>query len=73
LPCQSSFVAVHRVHHARQHGIEELARLFRIAVGEQLHGVLQVRKEHGDVLALAFQSAFGGEDLLREIGWGIGE
>jgi hypothetical protein len=29
--------------------------------------------EHGDLLALAFERAFGGEDLLREIGRGVGE
>jgi hypothetical protein len=44
-----------------------------VAVREQLHGPLQVGKQHGDLFALAFQRAAGGEDFLREIGWGVGE
>ena len=31
-------------------------------------GVFEVGKQHGDLLALAFQGAAGGEDLLGEIG-----
>ena len=68
-----AFVAVHGGHHAFQHGIEELPRLFRIAVGQQLHGAFEVGKQHRDLLALAFQGTAGGENLLREIGWGVGE
>ena len=51
-----AFVAVDGLHHSLEHRVEELARLLGIAVGEQLHGALEVGEEHGDLLALAFQS-----------------
>ena len=38
-------------------GIEELARLLGVAVGQQLRGALEVGKQHRDLLALAFQGA----------------
>jgi len=42
-------------------------RVLGIAVSEQLHGALEVGKQHGDLLALAFESRLGGEDLLSEM------
>ena len=66
-----ALVAVHRLHHALEHRVEELARLLRIAVGEQLHRALQVGEQHRDLLALAFERAFGGEDLLGEMLGGV--
>jgi hypothetical protein len=62
-----AFVVVDGVHHVLEHGIEELARLFGIAIGEQLHGALEVGKEHRHLLALALEGGAGGEDLLREV------
>ena len=38
------FIAVHGRHHALQYRIEELARLLRVAVGQQLHGPFQSAK-----------------------------
>ena len=38
--------------------IEELPRLLRVTVGEQLHRTLEVGEEDGDLLALAFQCGF---------------
>jgi len=37
--------------------IEDLARFFRIAIGEQLHRTLQVGEEDGTLLALALECA----------------
>jgi hypothetical protein len=54
-----------------QHPIQELAGLIGVPIGEQLHRALQIGEEHGDLLALAFQDGFGGENLLREIGGGV--
>ena len=68
-----ALIAMHRGHHAFQHGIEELAGLLRIAVRQQLHGALEVGKQHRDLLAFAFQGTARGEDLLRKIGRGVGE
>ena len=62
-----ALVAMHRVHHVREDGIENLARFLGIAVGEQLHRSLQVGEEDGDQLALALQRRFGREDAIREM------
>ena len=55
------------VHHEREDGIENLARLLGIAIGEQLHRALEIGEEHRDLLALAFEGGLGGEDLLGEV------
>ena len=65
--------AVYGVHHAMQGGIEELLGGFRVEVLNQLGGVLDVGEQHRHLLAFAFQGAAGGEDLLGEIGRGVGE
>ena len=54
-----AFVAVHGRHHALQHRVEELARLLRVAVGQQLHGAFEIGKQHRDLLAFAFQRTAG--------------
>ena len=33
----------------------------------------EVGKQHGDLLALAFEGATGGEDLLGEVWWCVGQ
>ena len=66
-----AFIAVHRLHHAFEDGVEELAGFFGITVGQQLHRAFQVGKEHRDLLALAFQGGFGGEDFLGQMGGGV--
>ena len=66
-----ALVAVDGLHHALEHGIEELARLLGIAVGEQLHRALEVGEEDGDLLALALQRRLGREDLLGEVFWRV--
>ena len=62
-----AFVAVHGRHHALQHWVEELARLLRVAVGQQLHGAFEIGKEHRDLLAFAFEGSCGGENFLRQV------
>jgi hypothetical protein len=64
---------MHGRHHALQDGVEELPGLLRVAVRQQFHRALEVGKQHGDPLALPFQGAFGNEDLLGQIGWGVRE
>ena len=68
-----ALVAVDGLHHPLEDRVEELARLLGIAVGEQLHRALEVGEEDGDLLALAFEGAAGGEDLLGEMGGRVGE
>ena len=58
--------------HVLEDGIEDLARLLGIAVGEQLHRALEVGEEDGDLLALALERRARGEDLLGEVLGSIG-
>ena len=62
-----AFVAVHGGHHMLQHRVEELARLFRVAIGQQLHRAFEVGKQHRDLLAFAGQGTAGGQDLLGQV------
>jgi hypothetical protein len=43
------------VHHVLEHGIEELAGILGVALGQQLHRALEIGEEDGDLLALAFE------------------
>jgi hypothetical protein len=67
-----ALVSVNRFHHPLENWVEDLAGLLWIAVGEQLHRALQIGKQHGHLLALAFEGALGREDLLGEVLWSIG-
>jgi hypothetical protein len=62
-----AFVAVDRLHHVLEDGVEELPRFLGIAVSKQLHRALQVREEHRHLLALPLQGGLGGEDLLGQV------
>ena len=62
-----ALVAVDRLHHVLEDGVEELPGLLGIAVGQQLHRALEVGEEHRHLLALALERALGGEDLLGEV------
>ncbi|HWC04162.1 MAG TPA: hypothetical protein VHF87_15500 [Methylomirabilota bacterium] len=66
-----AFVAVDRLHHPLEHGVEKLAGLLGVTVGEQLHRALEVREQHRDLLALPFQRAPRGQDLLGEVPGGV--
>jgi len=66
-----ALVAVDGVHHPLEHGVENLARLLGITVGEQLHGALEVGEEDGDLLALALEGGLRSQDLLGEVPGGI--
>src|SRR5439155_910380 len=67
-----AFVAVDGVHHPLEHGVEDLARLLGIAIGQKLHRALEVGEEHGDLLPFAFQRLARGEALLGEMGGRVG-
>jgi hypothetical protein len=62
-----AFLAMNRVHHARQDGVQQLPRLLGITARQQLHRALQVGKEHRDLFALALDGALGDEDPLRQV------
>ena len=62
-----ALVAVNGVHHQLEHGIEELAGLLGVAVGQQLHRALHVGEENGHLLALALEGLLRGQDPLDEV------
>ena len=75
-------VAVHGGHHVCQDRIEELPSLLGIALGQQFHGTLQVRKQHRHLLAFAFQRMARSEDFFGQVrrvcaiggpAWTVGE
>ena len=66
-PVHGALVAVDRLHHAFEHGVEELLRILGIAVGKQLHRTLDIGEQHGDLLALALEGCPRGEDLVGEV------
>jgi hypothetical protein len=68
-----AFIAMHRRHHAFEDRVEELAGLFGITIGQQLHRALEIGEQHRDLLAFAFEGSAGGEDLLGQMRWGVGQ
>ena len=56
-----------------QGGIEELLGGFGVEAPDEFGRVFEVGKEHGHLLALAFQGGAGREDLVGEMGWRVGE
>jgi hypothetical protein len=57
---------MHGCPYALEHGIEELPRLLRVAVGHQLHRAFQVSEPNRHLLAFTFYGALGGQDLLGQ-------
>ena len=69
----SALVAVHGLDHALQDRVQQLAGLLGVALRQQLHRPLQVRKQHRDLLAFTFESAAGEENFLGEVRRGGGQ
>ena len=67
-----ALVVMDGLHHPLQDRIEESPRLLGVPVGEELHRALEVGEQHGHVLAFAFESTLGGQDLLGEVLWSVG-
>ena len=67
-----ALVAMDGLHHSLEDRIENLARFLGIAIGEELHGALEVGEEDRDLLALALERGFRREDLLGEMLRGVG-
>src|SRR5439155_13448415 len=58
-------------HHQLEDGIEDRARIFRIAIGQQLHRAFEIGEEHGHPLALSLQRCPGRKDALGQMLWGV--
>jgi hypothetical protein len=63
--------AVDRLHHVLENRIEELPRLLRVTVREELHRALEIGEEYGHLLALALERGLRGEDLLGTVLRGV--
>jgi len=48
-----AFVVMNCLNHAFEHRVDEFLRVLRIAVGNQLHRILDISEENGDLLPLA--------------------
>jgi hypothetical protein len=68
-----AFIAMHGRHHAFQHRVENRPGVFGVALGQQLHRAFEVGEQHGHLLALAFEGGAGGEDLVGQVWWRVGE
>ncbi len=62
-----ALVAVDRLHHPLEDGVQELPGLLGIPIGEELHRAFHVGEQHRHLLALALQCGSGNEDLLGEV------
>jgi hypothetical protein len=62
-----ALVAVDRLHHEFEHGIEDLAGFLRVAVGEEFHGTLEVGEEDRHLLTFALERSLGRYDLLGKV------
>jgi hypothetical protein len=62
-----ALVVVDGLHHQLEDGVQDLARLLGVAVGEQLHRALEIGEEHSDLLALAFKCSLGRQDFLGQV------
>jgi hypothetical protein len=60
------------LHHPFEDRIEELPGVLGVPVGQEFQGPLEVREQHGDLLAFAFEGAPGGEDLLGQVFGDVG-
>jgi hypothetical protein len=67
-----ALVVMNSLYHSFQNRIQEFPRLLGIPVGEKFHRALEVREQHGHVLAFAFESIPGSQDLLGEVLWSVG-
>jgi hypothetical protein len=69
-----AFVSVDGLHHQLENGIQELARLFGVAIGQQFHRSLEVGEENRHLFALALQCGLRVDDpfgkVLRRVGRG---
>jgi hypothetical protein len=61
-----AFIAVYRVHHGVQGGIQELLGGFGVQALNEFQRVFDIRKQHRDLLALAFQAGAEHADFLGQ-------
>jgi hypothetical protein len=62
-----ALVVVDRLDHALEHRVQQAPRILGVAIGQQLHRTLEIREQHGHVLALALQRILRRSDALGEM------
>ncbi len=62
-----ALVPVHSLGHQPERAVEQLVHPLRVEPLGKPRGLGDVHEEHRDLLALALQRAFGGEDLLGQV------
>ena len=67
-----ALVTMDGLHHVLEDGIEDLAGLLGVAVGEQLHRTLEVGEEHRHLLTLTFERRPRQQDAVGEVLRGVG-
>ncbi len=67
-----AFVKVNRFHHALEDAIKNLPARLGIAIGQDLHGSLQIREQDGHMLPFALQYVLRVEDPLGEVTGRVG-
>ena len=66
-PVDRPFVVVNGLDHPFEHGLEQLLRSLGVAVRKDLHRTLDIREQHGDLLAFTLEAYPGGEDLVGKV------
>jgi hypothetical protein len=64
--------AMDGIHHVLEHRIEDLPRLFGVAVSQQFHRAPEIGEEYRDLLAFALQRTSRGENPFGEVSGRIG-
>src|SRR5262245_19389144 len=67
-----TLIVMNRFHHQLEDGIEKLAGLFWIKVGDQFRRSLEIGEQDGHLLSLSLERAAGVQDLLSQMLWRIG-
>jgi hypothetical protein len=66
-PVDRTFVVVNCLDHPFEHRLEEILRSLGVAVGKDLHRTLDIREQHGDLLAFTLEAYPCGEDLIGKV------
>src|SRR5215216_2469693 len=66
-PVNGTLVAVNCLNHAVEHRIEELLCSFRVAVRKDLHRVLDIGEQYGDLFALTLDGGPCAQDLIGQV------
>src|SRR5215470_1788117 len=66
-----ALIAMDRFHHVLENGVEYPPGFLRVTVGQQLRRALEIGKQHGNLLAFAFERTPGSENLLGEVPRGV--